>query len=243
MFILVNGLFIYSTGPSSGKRDKIDEVSRSETKSSLNGIQLESGPQGEERGEEGGRGGREEVTGDGAGKCSGADAQEEEGEGVGKRRDVGRRRRKKENKKMENTASAHYRILMSWERDYPLGLRATRAPILYALEKIPDKLKAVKGQYHAINLSKLSQNVLISTIPNTYMYNHVYSTMCVTVFGMCICLSEHKIFIHAYFYDSCIFAGGWINKAKLIWATWRRRSVAQRDEYCVSSCLWSEILV
>ena len=31
-----------------------------------------------------------------------------------------------------------------------------------------------------------------------------------------------------------ILIGGWMNKAKLIWTTWRRTSVAIRDEYCVS---------
>ncbi|CAI8056221.1 hypothetical protein GBAR_LOCUS30632, partial [Geodia barretti] len=67
-------------------------------------------------------------------------------------------------------ASAHYRILKSWEPDYSLGLNATRAPILFSLEKMHEKLRAVKG--------------------------------------------------------------GWMNKAKLIWTTWRRTSVAIRDEYC-----------
>ena len=47
----------------------------------------------------------------------------------------------------DKTMSNHYRILMSWERDYPLGLRATRAPVLYALDNIPEKVKAVKGQF------------------------------------------------------------------------------------------------
>ena len=43
-------------------------------------------------------------------------------------------------------ASAHYRILKSWEPDYSLGLNATRAPILFSLEKMHEKLRAVKGQ-------------------------------------------------------------------------------------------------
>lgn len=42
---------------------------------------------------------------------------------------------------------------MSWERDYPLGLDATRAPVLYALDTIPEKVRAVKGQ---ISRKKLS---------------------------------------------------------------------------------------
>ena len=44
------------------------------------------------------------------------------------------------------STSNHYRILMSWERDYPLGLQATRAPVLYALDNFPEKVRAVKGQ-------------------------------------------------------------------------------------------------
>ena len=48
--------------------------------------------------------------------------------------------------RQDSTTGTHHRILMSWERDYPLGLAATRAPVLYALDKIPEKLKAVKGQ-------------------------------------------------------------------------------------------------
>lgn len=42
--------------------------------------------------------------------------------------------------------SPHYQILMSWEPDYPNGDRATRAPLLYAADKIRDKVEALKGE-------------------------------------------------------------------------------------------------
>ena len=41
--------------------------------------------------------------------------------------------------------SNHHKLLMRWEKDVPLGSRACTAPMLYALERIPDKLAAVKG--------------------------------------------------------------------------------------------------
>ena len=40
----------------------------------------------------------------------------------------------------------HYRVLMSWESDYLRGSKATRGPILYAMEKLPEELKAIEGQ-------------------------------------------------------------------------------------------------
>lgn len=39
----------------------------------------------------------------------------------------------------------HYRVLMSWESDYLRGSKATRGPILYAMEKLPEELEAVEG--------------------------------------------------------------------------------------------------
>ena len=42
--------------------------------------------------------------------------------------------------------STHYRTLMSWEPDYPNGDRATWAPLLYAADKIQDKVEALKGE-------------------------------------------------------------------------------------------------
>lgn len=41
--------------------------------------------------------------------------------------------------------SNHTKILASWESDADRGSQATRGPVLYALETIPDKLAAVKG--------------------------------------------------------------------------------------------------
>ena len=40
----------------------------------------------------------------------------------------------------------HYRVLMSWESDYLRGSKATRGPILYAMEKVPDQLNSIKGK-------------------------------------------------------------------------------------------------
>lgn len=37
--------------------------------------------------------------------------------------------------------SAHYKVLMSWELDLALGRNAKHGPILYAIEKFPEKLK------------------------------------------------------------------------------------------------------
>ena len=51
----------------------------------------------------------------------------------------------KQDKRPDCRTSNHHHILMSWERDYPLGLRATRAPVLYAMTNIPDQVRAVKG--------------------------------------------------------------------------------------------------
>ena len=97
--------------------------------------------------------------------------------------------------------SAHQKILMSWERDYPLGLQATRAPVLYALVNIPDKLKDIKGMYFI-----MYEQILLATV---------------NFYGQSV-----KIL--------WLILGGWMDRAKLIWATWRKTSVAKRDEYCVS---------
>ena len=39
----------------------------------------------------------------------------------------------------------HYRVLMSWETDYLRGSKATRGPILYAMEKVRDQLDSIEG--------------------------------------------------------------------------------------------------
>ena len=39
----------------------------------------------------------------------------------------------------------HYRVLMSWESDYLRGSKATRGPILYAMERLPEQLEAIEG--------------------------------------------------------------------------------------------------
>ena len=39
----------------------------------------------------------------------------------------------------------HYRVLMSWEADYLRGTKATRGPILYAMEKVRDQLDSIEG--------------------------------------------------------------------------------------------------
>lgn len=53
---------------------------------------------------------------------------------------------KEEEVKLDDTLSNHHKLLMSWEPDYPRGLQATRAPILFAIENMEDKLKDIKGQ-------------------------------------------------------------------------------------------------
>ena len=49
--------------------------------------------------------------------------------------------------KSDDTLSNHHKLLMSWEPDYLRGLNATRAPVLFAIEKMKDKLKDIKGQH------------------------------------------------------------------------------------------------
>ena len=39
----------------------------------------------------------------------------------------------------------HFRVLMSWEADYLRGSKATRGPILYAMEKEPEQLHAIEA--------------------------------------------------------------------------------------------------
>ena len=39
----------------------------------------------------------------------------------------------------------HYRVLMSWETDYLRGSKATRGPILYAMEKVREQLDSIEG--------------------------------------------------------------------------------------------------
>ena len=39
----------------------------------------------------------------------------------------------------------HYRVLMSWESDYLRGSKATRGPILYAMEKVREQLDTIEG--------------------------------------------------------------------------------------------------
>lgn len=41
----------------------------------------------------------------------------------------------------------HFRVLMSWESDYLRGSKATRGPILYVMDKMPEQLEAIKGQF------------------------------------------------------------------------------------------------
>jgi hypothetical protein len=41
----------------------------------------------------------------------------------------------------------HYRVLMSWEADYLRGSKATRGPILYAMEKVREQLDSIEGVY------------------------------------------------------------------------------------------------
>ena len=46
----------------------------------------------------------------------------------------------------KKSQGTHSRVLMSWEKDITLGAMATRAPVLYALENIPEKIAEVEGQ-------------------------------------------------------------------------------------------------
>ena len=43
--------------------------------------------------------------------------------------------------------STHYKFLMSWESDFFKGSMSTKAPVLYALDTIADKLAASKGLF------------------------------------------------------------------------------------------------
>ena len=124
----------------------------------------------------------------------------------------GRKGRGSRQERPEGSPSNHYRILMSWERDYPLGLDATRAPVLYALDTIPEKVRAVKGQISRKNCQFFmgTQNFEIDT--------------------------KNFLWVAKIFDDVMhIFTGGWFERAKLIWTTWRRAHVDKRDEYCVSN--------
>ena len=100
-----------------------------------------------------------------------SDRKEEKGSGDGEGRDAPlplspqtsrlqskkkKKRKIRDGRSERRRANSHYQILMSWERDYPLGLQATRAPILYAMETIPEKLKAVRGTYDSFNKSEKS---------------------------------------------------------------------------------------
>ena len=104
--------------------------------------------------------------------------EEEKGSGEGEGRDAplplspqtSRLRNKKKKKRKirdgrseRRRANSHYQILMSWERDYPLGLQATRAPILYAMETIPEKLKAVRGTVRTIVIIKVRNQISVFT--------------------------------------------------------------------------------
>lgn len=44
----------------------------------------------------------------------------------------------------------HYRVLMSWETDYLRGTKATRGPILYAMEKVREQLDAIEGMHTCV---------------------------------------------------------------------------------------------
>ena len=55
---------------------------------------------------------------------------------------------KEEEVKLDDTLSNHHKLLMSWEPDYPRGLQATRAPILFAIENMEDKLKEITGRIY-----------------------------------------------------------------------------------------------
>ena len=41
--------------------------------------------------------------------------------------------------------SSHYKLLSTWEADYSRGSNSTRAPVLYAVDTIADKLAAIDG--------------------------------------------------------------------------------------------------
>lgn len=44
--------------------------------------------------------------------------------------------------KRDEGGSNHYKTLQSWEADLALGDMARHGPVLYAIEKLPDKLKS-----------------------------------------------------------------------------------------------------
>lgn len=43
-------------------------------------------------------------------------------------------------KKQPDCTSSHYRLLKKWEQDLCMGLRAKHGPVLFAMEKMPEKL-------------------------------------------------------------------------------------------------------
>ena len=131
-----------------------DKQTESEITPSLqNGIHCESeGGRGGEGEKEGEKDGMKEVPAnrDGGGTGSEKESQNKVQEGERKknggkeRRPKGGRPRDKE-VKSDATVSNHHKLLMSWERDFPLGLQGTRAPVLFALDTIPKKLETTKG--------------------------------------------------------------------------------------------------
>ena len=89
---------------------------------------------------------KEEETGNGVKE---SERKEEKGgkEGGSKEGRSKTRHPKDEEVKSDDTLSNHHKLLMSWEPDYPRGLNAMRAPVLFAIEKMEDKLKDIKGQH------------------------------------------------------------------------------------------------
>ncbi len=57
--------------------------------------------------------------------------------------------------------STHTKILLSWETDADRGSMATRGPVLYALERIPEKLATVTGISQSPNLLSSILTILL----------------------------------------------------------------------------------
>ena len=57
--------------------------------------------------------------------------------------------------------STHYKFLMSWEKDFFKGSMSTKAPVLYALDTIADKLATRKG-LHATMTSDFTRDLCLA---------------------------------------------------------------------------------
>ena len=57
--------------------------------------------------------------------------------------------------------STHYKFLMSWEKDFFKGSMSTKAPVLYALDTIADKLATRKG-LHATTTSDFTRDLCLA---------------------------------------------------------------------------------